>query len=224
MVRREQDWFDHAVADLFGFNAVQIGMCGIDGLRQNRMPLRICVDIHAGQLRAFPEQLPLPAQSVDLVLLPHVLEFSPHPNQVLREAERVLRPEGRLLLTGFNPFSLWGLRRPFGVTRYPWHGQFVSLARTRDRLQVLGFEIVAGRMACYAPPINRPGWAERFGCLEAAGDRWWALGGGVYMIQAIKRVRGMRLLTPRRKALWQRTQQEPALVRGTGRIRTDQNG
>lgn len=222
LAEHEQRWFDHTAADLFGFNAVQIGVCGIATLQQNRMPLRVCIDIHAGDLRAFPEQLPLATQSIDMIALPHVLEFSPHPHQVLREVERVLRPEGRVLISGFNPFSLWGLRRKVSEDGYPWHGQFLHLSRVRDWLQLLGFEVLSGRMACYAPPINRAGWPGRFACLEAAGDRWWALGGGVYMLHAVKRVHGMRLLTPRRRALWQRTQQQPALVRGTGRIQIDQ--
>jgi hypothetical protein len=32
--------------------------------------------------------------------------------------------------------------------------------------------------------------------MEAAGDRWWAVSGGIYFLHAIKRVPGMRLLKP----------------------------
>ncbi|HSS27696.1 MAG TPA: SAM-dependent methyltransferase, partial [Usitatibacter sp.] len=61
---------------------------------------------------------------------------------------------------------------------------------------LLGFDVSGGRLAGYAPPIDNPNVRRRFGFMEPAGDRWWAVGGAVYMLQAIKRVRGMRLLTP----------------------------
>jgi SAM-dependent methyltransferase len=204
MLTREQDWFDAVCADLFGFNAVQVGACEVDFLRANRMPHRLCASPQAGALHCLPEHLPLASQSLDLVALPHVLEFSSHPHQALREAERVLRPEGRLLISGFNPLSLWGLYRVIkrGETPWPWNGRFIHLKRLKDWLALLGFEVIGGRMACYAPPINRAAWLDRFDFLEKAGDRWWALGGGVYLIHAVKRVHGMRLITPWREGKW----------------------
>ncbi len=127
-----------------------------------------------------------------------MLEFADEPHAVLREVDRVMMPEGRLVLLGFNPWSLWGLRSALGPGRryVPWNGSFVSLLRVKDWLALLGFEVSAGRLVAYAPPIDSPGVLRRFGFMEPAGDRWWAVGGAVYMLQAIKRVRGMRLLTP----------------------------
>jgi len=137
------------------------------------------------------------------VAMLHALEFSPNPHQLLREVERVLRPEGQLLLAGFNPLSLWGVKRWLGPRgAYPWSGQFLRLSRIRDWLSLLGFELAAGRMVCYAPPVNRQGWLDRSRFMEAAGDRWWALGGGVYLLHAIKRVHGMRLIAPRWEEKW----------------------
>ena len=62
------------------------------------------------QLRTEPAQLPIASQTIDLLLLPHVLEFSAHPHQILREAERVLMPEGQSDYQRLQSFSLWGLR------------------------------------------------------------------------------------------------------------------
>jgi SAM-dependent methyltransferase len=204
VLARELDWFDAVTSDLFGFHALQVGECRIDFLRANRMPQRYCAGVEAGCPRCLPEQLPFASQGLDLVVLPHVLEFSANPHQVLREAERVLRPEGRLLIAGFNPLSLWGLRRVLGDPGAigPWHGRFIHLARLKDWLALLGFELAGGRMACYAPPLNRARWLSGFGFLEAAGDRWWALGGGVYLIHAVKRVQGMRLIAPKWEGKW----------------------
>jgi len=66
----------------------------------------------------------------------------------------------------------------------------------KDWLALLGFDVNAGRLVGYAPPFDNAKLRRRFGFMEPAGDRWWAVGGAVYMLQAIKRVRGMRLLTP----------------------------
>lgn len=203
VVAREQAWFDAVSVDLFGFNAMQLGLCDIDFLRANRMPQRFRAGME-GHVQCLPEQLPVATQALDLVALPHLLEFSPHPHELLREVDRVLRPDGKVLIAGFNPLSLWGLRRGLSGRHadWPWCGHFIPLARLKDWLALLGFDIVAGRMACYVPPIDREAWIRRFSFLEAAGDRWWALGGGVYLIHAVKRVHGMRLIEPRRDGRW----------------------
>ena len=196
---REQSYFDQAVSDLFGFNAVQLGLPRVDFLRNSRMPQRLaCAAQPGGALRAEPAHLPFDAQSLDLLLLPHVLEFSANPHQVLREAERVLRPEGRLLLSGFNPRSLWGVTR---VVRgeeggYPWNGSFLNVSRVKDWMALLGLEVAAGSMCCYRPPVNQDKWLRRLRFMEPAGDRWWAMGGGVYFLQAVKRVQGMNVILP----------------------------
>ena len=146
------------------------------------------------------EELPLESQSVDLVVLPHQLEFSPAPHQILREADRVLRPEGRLVVVGMNPLSLWGLRqslsrRPFAPFLPPT-GQLIGIPRLRDWMKLLSFEIDSGHYGCYAPPCRTQKWLDRMHFLEDAGDRWWPICGAVYMVSAVKRVRGMRLIGP----------------------------
>ena len=123
--------------------------------------------------------------------------FTATRGQVLREVERVLVPEGRVILTGFNPWSLWGgarlLHRRQGM---PWCGHFLNLPRLKDWLALLGLEPSGGRVVCYAPPLQRQRWLERFELLELAGNRWWPVGGGVYCLEAVKRMRGVRLITP----------------------------
>lgn len=196
---REQRYFDDAVSDVFGFHAVQVGLPNIDFLRNSRIPLRVnCAVEPPSQVRADPMFLPFQSQSLDLLLLPHVLEFSANPHQVLREAERVLRPEGRLVLAGFNPRSLWGLARVAqgGERGYPWNGNFLNISRVKDWMVLLGLEVAGGSMCCYRPPINRENWLRRLRFMEPAGDRWWAMGGGVYFLQAVKRVVGMNIIQP----------------------------
>lgn len=195
----ERAQFDAAVEDVFGFNAVQIGLPGLDFLRESRIPLRIRAGLDRGcGLRSEPMQLPLASQSVDLLVLPHVLEFSAQPHAILREAERVLMPEGSIVISGFNPVSLWGVSRTLGWERrqVPSCGRFIGLLRLKDWLALLGFELTGGRFGCYAPPVSQARWIERFAFMEKAGDRWWPICGAVYVVRAIKRTVGMRLVVP----------------------------
>ncbi len=199
VLKREQEYFDRTVADIFGFYAVQLGVPEQDFLRNSRIPHRFTGGNQPGNsVRLVCPELPFESDSLDLVLMPHVLEFAEHPHQIIREVERVLMPEGSLIISGFNPFSLWGLQRVAGRKQdYPWCGHFIALMRLKDWLALLGFEVVGGRFGAYAPPFQHGKWLDRWGFMEKAGDRWWAVSGGVYFLHAIKRVPGMRLIKPK---------------------------
>lgn len=198
VMRWEQERLDEAVADIFGFNALQLGLPECDFLSANRIPLRQkagesgAVDILCDLVA-----LPFASHSTDLVVLPHVLEFHADPHQILREVERILIPEGQVITIGFNPISLWGARRQFGKGRngFPWNGNYLSLPRLKDWLKLLGFEVDRGAFGCYAPPCRQDKWLRRWRFIERAGDRW-GFGGGIYILRAIKRVHGMRLIAP----------------------------
>src|SRR5450830_317791 len=211
----EQKHLDALTADIFGFNAVQIGMPQINALQANRMPYRWLTDnclptALSGGLqegRDIPlvvahdfSELPFASQSLDLVVLPHVLEFAAEPHQILREVERVLIPEGQVIICGFNPASLWGIRqtagRMSGVHFLPQNAEFISLLRLKDWLKLLNMEVNRGHFGCYAPPFTSSKWLHRFAFMEKAGNRWWPYFGAVYMVQAIKRVKGMHLVGP----------------------------
>lgn len=218
------DWecarIDSAVADIFGYNAVQLGLAGVDLLAQNRIPFRQKagekIGNHSVDVSCDLRHLPFSANSIDLIVLPHVLEFYDDPHQILREVERVLIPEGQLIVLGFNPLSLWGLKRRLRRSHgFPWHGSYLSPLRLKDWLKLLGFEVDRSEFGCYAPPCEQQKWLQRWRFTETAGRRWWKFSGAVYMIRAIKRVNGMRLITPnwrtqsvRGKALRTVTQKE----------------
>jgi hypothetical protein len=78
----------------------------------------------------------------------------------------------------------------------PWTGRFINLPRLKDWLSLLSFDVVGGCMGGYAPPFSQEKWLRRFSFMDSAGDRWWPFAGGVYFMQAVKRVRGMRVITP----------------------------
>jgi SAM-dependent methyltransferase len=132
------------------------------------------------------------------VVLPHVLEFVTDPHQILREVDRVLRPEGRLIISGFNPASLWGARqylsRLIGNPYLPRDGQFISLIRIKDWLQLLNFSLDRGHFGCYKLPLQGQSSMSRMDFLESMGNRWWPIFGAVFLVSAIKRHQGIRLI------------------------------
>jgi SAM-dependent methyltransferase len=151
------------------------------------------------------DALPFPSDSIDLVVLPHSLEFTHDPHQMLREVERVLRPEGRLVISGFNPASLWGLRQRVSRVRLgiglgsghpylPREGDFIGYWRLRDWLRLLAFDLEGGQFGCWRPPLSTARWLERFDWMDRVGERWWPVLGAAYVLVAVKRVRGMRLV------------------------------
>lgn len=221
----EQTQFDERVADVFGYHALQLGLPSLVALQANRMPQR-WLALQAGKgvttlttgcslIFTEFESLPFDTQSLDLIVLPHTLELSADPHQLLREAERVLRPEGRLLISAFNPWSLWGARQKIGH----WTGyQFlpevrgmISLPRLKDWLKLLNFELQGGCFGCYRPPCRSDKGLARTSFFDPAGDRWWPVLGAVYILMAVKRVAGMRLIGP----AWK---QKPQSVNATAPI------
>ena len=233
----EQAQLDALTADIFGYNAVQIGLPQIDALAANRMPRKWLADIrprarldNVTELRQVAvtfdyAELPFASQSLDLVVLPHVLEFAAEPHQVLREVERVLIPEGQVIICGFNPASLWGLRQATGRLTgshfLPPAGEFISMPRMRDWLKLLNLGASTSHFGCYAPACRTEKWLQRYAFMDRAGPRWWPYLGAVYMVQAIKRVKGMRLIGP---AWTKKRAAAPVAVPATNKRRETQDG
>lgn len=231
----EQARCDQAVGDCFGYHALQIGSEHLPLLRNSRIQQRWVAGIdlppalaqrpaQPPHLVLEPMALPFAQASLDLVLLPHTLEASADPHATLREVARVLVPEGRLLVIGFNPNSLWGMQQGsralaqrMGSSTPPFIpdvDDLIGYRRLRDWLRLLGFEVNGGRFGCYRPGLHSPKWFEHLDWLERAGDRWWPFWGGVYFLQAIKRVKAPRLLQPRWKLAKQARSAVPAVQRG----------
>ncbi len=144
---------------------------------------------------ASPEALPIASDSLDAVFLPHTLDFAGDPRQVLREAERVLIPEGRLILLGFNALSPWVLVRLARPGRMPWCGAFLTRYRVGDWLSLLGFDVEWQRMLVFQAPWGGSRWCSG-SFLAAAGSRYWPALGGVYALRAVKRVSTLTPLRP----------------------------
>ena len=197
----EYGYINPVVMDTFGFYAIQMGNFDIDFLDHSRIPNKFSLNSNHADLMASTEALPFVEASVDLIIAPHILEQMAEPYELLKEIHRVLMPEGRLIISGFNPMSLWGIKRllSFDID-YPWNTKFIPLSKIKEWLPIIGLEMVEGRMGCYVPPIQQSSWLKKLHTMEKLGDRWWPMLGGFYFLVIQKRVHGMTPIRP----LWKK--------------------
>ncbi len=201
-----QSRLDQVLSNLFGYHLLQIGSLGsADLLKNSRIKHRLILD--GRQNGKHPSYLTIPCDvdrlaiatdSVDVVVLPHTLEIHAQAHQVLREVDRILVPEGRVVIVGFNPYSLWGfvmwLRNLF--KRLPWHGRFLSPHRVKDWFALLGYEVEHFETYFYRPPFGTRNFKERSLFFERLGARYWPIFGGGYILVAKKQVATMTPLRP----------------------------
>jgi len=189
---------DRVLPNLFGYHLLQVGRLGdSDMLGSSRVLNRIILDVDGlggGQgyssFTGCADALPVASDSLDVVVVPHMLEFDANPHQALREVERVLVPEGHVVITGFNPWSLMGLWRRLGGRGRgaPWNGCFLSLTRVKDWLALLGVDIVDVSTFFFRAPGGSERVIERLRMLDTLGERFWPYLGGAYLVVGRKRI------------------------------------
>jgi SAM-dependent methyltransferase len=214
LLAAESELLGEALEDVFGWELLQIGAWGnarelLAASRTRRQSVIAAAAFAAGaDIVARPSSLPVVGDCVDAVLLPHTLEFAPDPYAVLREVDRVLVGEGQLLVLGFRPWSLWGMRARWSRSGFPPGMRRVLSARLlREWLVLLGFEVVAARRYLYSSPWSR-GLArgEGTGRMLRPGLTY-PLPAGAFLLKARKRV---YTLTPVRS----RFREKPAVIGG----------
>ncbi len=200
---------------LFGFHLVQVGGMGQGRLLDSSRISHRCVlsrypEVAKTQydcLQATADALPFATDSVDVVVLPHILEFEDYPHEVLREVQRVLTPEGHVVILGFNPLSSWGVWRWIWSRREsaPWCGRFLPILRIKDWLALLGLELIEQQTCFFTLPLQRQHCTQSSRLLNYLGERWLNQMGAVYVLVARKRVMSLTPIRPRWK-------HRPALV------------
>lgn len=194
------------LSDRFGYHLLQVGtLASADFLADSRILNRFVVQLHGDAvqsrypwLRAAATCLPLESDSVDVAVLPHVLEFEPQAPQALREAARVLVPEGHLIVSGFNPWSLFGLWRLARrrSQNAPWSGRFLAQSRLRDWFELVGLELTSSDALFFRPPLRTEQGLQRLMPLERLGQSLWPPLCGAFVLTARKRVTGATALRP----------------------------
>ena len=198
VLKAEQSRIAQVLPDLFGYHILQIGGSGTEHLLDSsRINHKIITYLESDDISqniasfyCASRSIPIATDSMDVVVLPHVLEFETNPHQVLRETERVLIGEGHVVILGFNPWSLWGLWRLFLAWREdpPWSGHYLGLTRLKDWLTLLDFEIIKTECFYFRPPIQNVKFMQRLKFMEQLGRYCWSYFGGVYLLVAKKRV------------------------------------
>ena len=198
LLEQETVVLERMLSDLFGYYLVQVGRAGLCVWTSESCRIRTRLVLDAGKgdvtepvdICCDPQRLPVAADSVDAVVLPHTLDFARDPHRLLREVERILIPEGRVILFGLNPWSLWGAwrlaRKHSG--KIPWCGRFLSPRRVQDWLQLLGFEVETVEMLMFRPPLRNEALLQHLRFLEEGGRRFWPPLAGAYAIRAVQRV------------------------------------
>ncbi len=141
---------------------------------------------------------PVAADTADVVVLQHSLDFAASPHDVLREAAHCVRAGGHLVIVGAHAWSFFGLYR-FG-TRSVWrHAHCLPPARITDWLGVLGFSLEKCCFAAYPPLLSSTGLQSKLAWLERYAVSKKAPLGGCYMLVARKMVHGMHPQTQKMK-------------------------
>ena len=147
LLQEESDQVARALESVFGDYLVQIGSWGPQDLFLRHSRTRHTVLLGWNQADSpdamvCADSLGVASDSVDAVLLPHVLETVSDPIAILREVDRILRPEGHIVVLGFNPVSWWGFRHRISRTGYPPETKrHIPERRMSDWLRLLNFTI-----------------------------------------------------------------------------------
>ena len=221
LVQQESRVVEEALDGIFGEQCLQLGLWGEANtfLKHARTQRTALIDVGAphgrdssrpwgaptcvGQLH----RLPVASDSIDCVVLPHVLDYSDRPHAILREVDRVLTSHGHLVILGFKTGGLWGVRRLIpGAGLPPDAHHLVPERRLRDWLQLLDMRIQGMTRYFFRWPLpgvrraSSPKWEQR-------GQRWWPEFAACYMLTAQKRVSTLTPVMP----VWRR---KPKVVAG----------
>lgn len=199
LLKQEQSVVDELMEGVFGYHLLQVGLLADQPLYSEStashkfmmLTQPLAADDQTSDeslLVGSAEELPLASECIDAVVLHHALDFAESPHQVLREASRVLRPGGKLIVVGFNPMSFWGFYRAMVKRRkpVPWRSWFISQRRLNDWFTLLELKQEQHEGGFYRPPFASERWMNKFGWLEKLGNKYLNHSGGFYVFLATK--------------------------------------
>jgi SAM-dependent methyltransferase len=201
----EQSALAGQLSNLFGYHLVVIDppwdecRLGDSRIAHQVVQRSALADLSATGLVADPDHWPIQTDSVDAIILPHTLELTANPHQVLREADRSLVPDGHLVIIGFNPWSSWGVRQQLfrRSGRLPWSARFLSQYRIRDWLGLLGFDTLHSHYLFQRPPVQSERILRKLQFMEPASGEGLLVLSACYILVARK---CSSVVTPLREA------------------------
>lgn len=202
LIRSQRAVLDQLLPGCFGYHLLQLSIQQAPLFEESPIQQKIAMGLALEDESPFVGQatnLPFENDSMDVVLLHHLLDFYDSPHDMLREIARVSIPMGHLVIVGFNPLSLWGAYKPIGKVqgRAPWIGHFVRPGRLMDWLNLLNFKIDRVHYTTFGLPIDRAAFRPRVPDYSRGLSRKSSLPiGAVYVIVARKQVGAIRPIRP----------------------------
>ena len=191
IIANEQAEIDRLLPEVYGQYLMQLSVLD-DGLNVEKSsvvhPFHLSVNSLAStRVISEFERLPIDSESIDSVILHHVLEYSTSPHQLIRESARTLVSNGYMIIIGFNPWSMLFfkkiLARSVGRGLH-WRYHTIQKKRVVDWLQVLDLDVVYSKQADFCLPF---GWHQSSN-VEKLGKWLMPAFGSFYMIVARKSV------------------------------------
>ncbi len=202
----EKEVLDEVLQTMYGYYLVQCAPPKFASFVSSSMITHRIIVNQAGNsnwpcsiIEGSNETLGIANDSVDVVVLTHSLEQAKKPHQVLREAHRILIPEGKVIITGINPFSfcgVWSLIRRLLSSKEKHRHNSISANRVKDWLHLLDFEVTQTRHFFYRPPISNHRIMAKLTFFERIGLRYFSFFGGGFAIIANKKVTTMTPIKP----------------------------
>ena len=196
LLKAELSGLTSVLPQIFGYYIVQIGgpnyseLLAASPIHNHILVNQEPASSDVYQIKCQLEELPFLPESIDVVVLFHLLEFSPQPMTILQEIYTALIPNGYVIIFGFNPYSLWSLTSNKDA---PWSGSWLSPKHIRQYLAKIGFTIGDYKTFYFRPPSNN---TEKFLALEGLGQIFWPYNGASYMFVAQKTISGLTPIKP----------------------------
>lgn len=205
----EKSVLDQILPQMFGYYLLQTGL-GRPQLLTESSTIKhkffageeLYTDAPMACIKSRVSELAIDSDSIDVALIHHSLDFDSNPHKTLREISRTVMPGGKMIIVGFNPWSVWGFLRLFhGQTaRVPWSGNFLSPYRVSDWLNLLDFQVEGCECVAHGIPNVSPKWSNSLRWLESLSKRWWSQGGAIYTLVATKRIATVTPIKPARRS------------------------
>ncbi|MCK4709572.1 MAG: methyltransferase domain-containing protein [Gammaproteobacteria bacterium] len=222
LIEQIKSRLDSVLSTSFGYYAVQLGAENLSAeLMQNcrinhvfRMGQSLAGEHQAQDVLIDAKSLPVASDSIDMVILMHAISQAQDPHAILREVNRVLIPDGKLIIIDFNPVSLWGLRHLLQawLDEAPWAGHYYTASRLKDWANLLGFEQLHHYKCGYVLPFNYAELISRSRIFSKFSERWLKFSSALNIMVFEKNTIP---LTPIRKRWVKRQILSPNIVRPT---------
>jgi SAM-dependent methyltransferase len=179
----EEVFYHNSTQNIFGYYAIQTGLPQINFLSNNKISSKMSL---GRDISCDLQFLPFETNSIDLIICPHTLEFTPNHHIFLQECYRILIPKGKIIVSNFNPRSLLAV---FGKAN-PILKQinYISVSNLQQQLSTLNFNICGGKFFNYLPPFNSNKYLHYFEFFNKIGDRWFPTFANSYALVASKDV------------------------------------